>query len=1524
MKTLQYYIVDNKKTLARNSIMVDEMDDDFGRMPRTWRPIAREEELPRMTEEPVNAGRQAYRVRALREQKAATRREGHQVKTMSTQTTELTAAEKATIARRTKNTCGIPISETTDAELAQYCVTNGVRLRMPPGVYDQIEDYPSPWIAECAIRRGGRKGLRTSKVTERIDMAYVGYTGDPRQVKKEHDPTRIDRLHKVLIDVTRQPSTGALEVTLRELIAKERPNAEVLHDLMSDNHDKYRGIVKRPGRKIQQEAATATSDTATEASADTHHHDGETETPQPDDTAGAKARQETATAQTNASDSNNSEREVAGDRDEPAKEPEEPDQRVPDNEKFRLSDGRMAGDLIGKRVTKEFKRKGGKGSRGVFHGRIDKVTYEERLRDPIVLWVLYDEDQKYVRYNQNDIAAMTVDDEEAEDVAVPEVESEDGGSGPEGIDGTSEGREQPKTREMGIQTDEVITPTAAWFSKDSTEWGETIERKYRSEADFEHARLGHPARFKLEQLQKIREENPDKDLGIKPLNVTHEIHSEGKCPCCLSNKGMVRRKIGNKHRRAKARRYLDRVHMDESGILQVPSYGGARYYTVFVDEATRWKWVYIHEKKTDIYDVLQRFLIDAETATDRVRAIRFDQSSEHLADDYRAHLILKGIRIEAPCTESHYQNGIAEKAVRDAAEMSRCMLNGEGYKIPRDMWGWAIRYAVFIQNRLPHYALHCNEKRRLLTPYFKRFGEEADMSQIKPFGCEIFIHRDRQSPFVKDPKFDEHAIRGMFVGRAEDGGSSKGLAIKGDIVWTLETGPRVIISDQTTAIETRFPQMLGPVEWEATVGNGRKSRVDFEDNDWGKGTDGTPFYVTKEEALRIGGGETLLDATVTRRRDGAKGIVVRKDENAKLYKVYFLKNQEEWPHRRKIAVKGKYTALTLHKEHLDNALDYEIGEYDTPWRRNIVYKENEERRQEYKTLSREEKAAAKANRRAAKDPVIQKLKSDEAPISSRIYEPKTYRQAMACEDRELWQASIKKELEGLMNMGVLEVVKGNGKMRTIDSKFVFKVKYNPDGSVDKYKSRLVLRGDKQVAGRDYDPNKVFAPVANQTLARTMLSIAANLDLEVDMVDVRQAYLYADLEEKHLVVQPAKGVTETLGLPSDSWFRVRKSNYGLVQSGGNWFREFVRWAKQKGFTRASEDDCLFSRERTIDGKTEIVLILQYVDDLLLFSSDRTELDTFKAELEAKYAIDDKGPASYYLGVEIERDRKEKTIAIHQGKYIRDMLEGIGDKRRIREHDTPMKPGEKLVANTGAKVDQAFYQSCIGTLLYLSGWTRPDIAYTVSELSKHTLNPGVEHHEAMLYLIGYLKRTIGMRIVYGGAQREGLEFGPNELGGYVDASFAGCPDTRRSKGGYILFLNGGPISWKSKDQSIVALSTTDSEIDAAVKAIREVKGIRTQLFGLGLEQQEPTTLFEDNAATISISHCASLRETTKHLGYRRGFLRDEVEKKEVTLKTIATSVQTADVFTKSLSRVLHERHCEQIFANFNQAKEKSETA
>lgn len=537
---------------------------------------------------------------------------------------------------------------------------------------------------------------------------------------------------------------------------------------------------------------------------------------------------------------------------------------------------------------------------------------------------------------------------------------------------------------------------------------------------------------------------------------------------------------------------------------------------------------------------------------------------------------------------------------------------------------------------------------------------------------------------------------------------------------------------------------------------------------------------------------------------------------------------------------------------------------------------------------------------------LRRLRLDEAPIQSRIFTPNNYRESLRCDEAELWKQAIRKEIEGLMTLGVFEAVKPVKGKRSIDSKLVFKVKYHPDGSVDKYKARYVIRGDRQRKGIDYD--QIFAPVAHHTIARTLLSVACALEMEIHLVDITQAFLYADLEED-VYMRPADGVCEVMGLESDTWLKLKKSLYGLRQAPRNWNLEFNSWLKGQGFKRCGEDDCLYTRNETVNGKDVVLMILEYVDDFIMVCNDLDSLEEFKAEMMKKYKHDNGGDIKYYLGVEIERDRKEKTLSLHQTKYTLDLIEGIEAEVKVKEYDTPLTPGIRMLKHTGAPVDQSRYRSVIGTLIYLQGWTRMDVTYAVSELASHVSNPGPEHHDQLLHLIGYLKRTCGKKIVYR-ADLEGTIYRRNIVQGFCDASFASDKDTWRSRTGFVMFLNGGPISWKSKPQAIVALSSTDAEIEAAVRAVREVLSLRVQLYQMGLLQNEATVVFEDNAATISISMNASLREATKHLGYRRGFLRDHHEKKHVVLTPIPTSEQTADIFTKSLARVLFERHRDEM--------------
>lgn len=1355
--------------------------------------------------------------------------------------------EAAIIARRTGMLEALPLSQCNDVELAYFCTKNSIWLRLPTDYY---QDYHHSWWVEARRVHGAKKG-RTRGKNIKVTCGFVRYDGDRRELTLADTDweTKIQTF-----DVSRYKSTKSGELTLRDLVTLTYPDAQILHDLCT------------------------------------------VPTKLPVNRAGV----------------------------------------VADSSSARLEEERLLS--VGSNVTP---------SPPSSEGRPVPVSESD--------------------------TGISEGTSSALDESSNDTEKEQSNRAEEASpNGEEHGRRvRPETKEQGTQADEMLLkPKIDVFASESQRWGPSITRVYSKvdQRELLHARLGHVNKKKVEEVLRRRE--PKLDSNGKKISAFPEGDRQwirAKCDCCQMNKAMKVRHHSKSQGKRRATKFLERIHMDESGEMSVPSYNGARYYTVFVDEFTRTKWTYLQRDKTEALQVLQMFLIDAEIEAkngETVRSIRVDQAAEHLSDDYLAFLQRRGIKLQCSCARNHWQNGIAEKAIRDVAEMSRCMLNFA--QAPRDLWGYAMRYATFVQNRVPSDSLYDPTLKRTVSPYEKRTGMIPDLKELKVFGCQATIPYEKGDGYVLDHKLDERGVLGMFLGRSEDGLDLKGAGVKGDIVWTLEAGPRVIVTAEATFDECTFPQLLGPVQWHISLETGYKSDVPCKDwSELSQCVDGVPFFMRPGEVPDGYDDQGVLGHVVTRVKDGVLGILYRYDKWKKKWIIKYpseeeIVSTEMLEKDRQLYVIGKADRVAMRRYAIDEDVKeqkriqdrlnkakqkYEKAETERKRRLGIVdeterrLKEKEEKRHawlrkeqgvrqrtlrtsegfipnddddkyddEREDLLMNERFFENMARKYKKRPDngekihLRKLRSDQAPIQSRIYTPNNYRQAISCPEAEMWKDAIRKEIQGLLDRGVFEFVNPDRSKRSIDSKLVFKVKYNPDGTVDKYKARYVVRGDRQRKGIDFD--EIFAPVSHHALARTLLSVACALDMEIHLCDISQAFLYADLEEE-VYMRPAAGITDVMGVPPDTWLKLKKSLYGLKQAPRNWNLEFNRWLKGEGFDRCGEDDCLYAREQTVNGEEVVILLLEYVDDFIMVSNNLEALQDFKDDMMKKYAHNNGGDISYYLGVEIERDRKNKTLKLHQTKYTQDLLEGVLETKKLVERDTPLSPGIKLLKHSGEPVEQGWYRSVIGTCIYLSGWTRPDISYAVSELAAHVSNPGPEHHRQLLHLLGYLKKTIGLSITYSGNLR-GSEYKLNELVGFCDASFAGNPETWKSRTGFVMMLNGGPISWKSKPQSLVALSTTDAEIEAAVRAVREVLGLRGQLFYLGLEQQNPTTLHEDNAATIHISINASLREATKHLGYRRAFLRDHHYKRSVVLRPIATSEQTADIFTKSLSRIIFERH------------------
>jgi len=260
-------------------------------------------------------------------------------------------------------------------------------------------------------------------------------------------------------------------------------------------------------------------------------------------------------------------------------------------------------------------------------------------------------------------------------------------------------------------------------------------------------------------------------------------------------------------------------------------------------------------------------------------------------------------------------------------------------------------------------------------------------------------------------------------------------------------------------------------------------------------------------------------------------------------------------------------------------------------------------------------------------------------------------------------------------------------------------------------------------------------------------------------------------------------------------RLKKSLYGLKQSPRAWFGRFTLAMKKYGFKQSNSDHTLFLKRR--NGLVTCLII--YVDDMIITGNDEEEMTRLKVNLFKEFEMKDLGRLKYFLGIEVLRSRQ--GIFICQKKYVLDLLAETGmiDCKPV---DTPMMVNQKLYMEENAKLaDKGKYQRIVGKLIYLSH-TRPDIAYAVGVVSQFMHQPQVTHMEAVWRIIRYLKGTPGHGVLF-------KTNGHLETQVYTDADWAGDKGNWRSTSGYFTLVGGNLVTWRSKKQKVVALSSAEAE-------------------------------------------------------------------------------------------------------------------
>jgi len=444
----------------------------------------------------------------------------------------------------------------------------------------------------------------------------------------------------------------------------------------------------------------------------------------------------------------------------------------------------------------------------------------------------------------------------------------------------------------------------------------------------------------------------------------------------------------------------------------------------------------------------------------------------------------------------------------------------------------------------------------------------------------------------------------------------------------------------------------------------------------------------------------------------------------------------------------------------------------------------------------------------------------------------------------------------------------------LGSKWVFAFKTSETGEV-KYKARLVAQGFSQRPGIDYFA--FFSPVINKDSLRLLISLAINKSWEIHQLDVVAAYLNGHLKETVYMQQPA--LWEEGG--SDTVCLLKKSIYGLHQSGKSWNDTLVQHLREIGLTQCVSDPCVFIHKNGCVGT--------YVDDMIVCGK-HSFVNTVKHALSKKFKVKDLGRISLFLGIRFIQPDCD-TVTLDQSDYITETLRKT-DMLECNGANTPGPLNLFDQDHCNQPCSAIEYARVLGRLIYISTCTRPDLAFMVSHLSKFCSAPTEGNWINVKRVLRYLKQTVNYKLTY-------TRDNNNYPVVYSDADYANDPTDSRSVSGYVVIFCSGAIAWRSKKQQLVATSTTIAEYYALFEACREVIWLREVISELTCDIPRPMIVFVDNQSAISLANNGKISDRSKHCRMRYHFIRECVTSKEVELKYVSTSANVADIFTKSLS-------------------------
>jgi hypothetical protein len=962
-----------------------------------------------------------------------------------------------------------------------------------------------------------------------------------------------------------------------------------------------------------------------------------------------------------------------------------------------------------------------------------------------------------------------------------------------------------------------------------------------------HERWAHAG---VDLLKELRTSGAIKGFKVKKGPEVNDV-----CEPCIEGK---MHRAPHTAPAERADKPLGRVSSDVKGPLPTRSRSGNQYWIVFMDQFTGLAAVYFMREKGE---ATSKFLLYKAWAENQlsttIKNLRDDKGGEYKSNELQEFTDHAGIHRERTIRDTPEQNGQAERFNRTLSEGITAMLSQA--QLPPSMWQDAASAFVHMHNRKP------SKSRGMKSPYELWYGRVPSVGHFRVWGCLAYVHLQRDQRAALGP----HALKCVFIRYAHDA--------KGWVFW--DTGKRKeIVSDSAVFDEDYFPGTLT-----GKIPRRVSDITPLDDEDQPVLDDAEPAPAApaapppappaldpepaqQRDDADPGGGENSPARSVTPPAPAPIRIrIPGAIERAEIRRRAAEERAAEMPRE----VRALMDRSHFGTRHDDADLPPRRGNRPAPREGGFIVEVDDDGNELW------DKGVEVSDKASSGDlpphiphfvpfPSLPSNPSFSIPIVSAVdfalstsssIEPKSLKEALTRPDADKYIAAAIAEIEAHMENKTWELCRLPAGKKAIGSRWVFKIKRNADGSVERYKGRIVAKGYAQRQGVDY--TDTFAPTARFAALRSVIALAAIEDLELESVDISTAFLNGEIDsEVYMEVPEGVEVDQSDG----KWVvKLLKGLYGIKQGPRIWARKLHKELVEMGFNRLECDHSVFIYMR---GNVRIIVPV-HVDDLLLASNNKKALTQFKTELGKRFKIRDLGPVEQILGIHLERDRPNRTISLSQTRYIEDMIrEVIGDTPFNGTH-IPMDD-VKLTARMGPNTKEqeelmqhVDYRALVGKLLYLSIATRPDISYAVGVLCRFNDNPGPQHWDAAKKVLRYLQQTKKLKLVY--SPSDSLE--PFVV--FSDADLGGDPDTTRSTAGYVTRIGSGAVSWGSRLQRHTSLSSTEAEYTTASAAGTELMWMRYFLEECGYDMTRPSTLLIDNASAIQVAKNPEHQSTMKHV-------------------------------------------------------------